>query len=209
MFDDVRVKLYILKIYNELESFYKIGITSDLNIRVESILKSINSRIDNILDYKIEVLYTYKENKLNESYNLEKLIKQSIKKRTNKITFTGESETFNISELRKVVNIIKLNKTEWNLESYIESLYSKKSIRLKIFYLTLKEIKDKNINIDIKKFKNINKDYIYILKNNTFEDILNSNWNTSKLKTKKTKKVKKQMWNKLKLTKEEIEFWSN
>ena len=90
-FDNVYGKFYIVRLYNEKESFYKVGITGVKGNKRKRDLKRV---------YNVETIYE-KESYLKESYEQEKLFLNLFKdyKYTPLIDFKGKSECFEINPL--------------------------------------------------------------------------------------------------------------
>lgn len=93
----ITCNLYIVNVYNQEESFYKIGISKNLNNR-------FNSRK---IDYKFKLIYQ-KEMSLIDAINLEQLILKRLKeyKYFPKQNFGGKTECLNTESLKLIQELV-------------------------------------------------------------------------------------------------------
>lgn len=138
--------LYIVRLYNETEEFYKIGITSK---------ETIISRFD-LIPYEYDIIYLYKHKDSSFIMDLEtKLLSLGDKHKPN-IYFQGESEC--VSNIAQIEEFLKtLNWIKGLTEHFIEEARDNKQI-----------LKQK---LGSSNFSEICKIYIEALKNNDKESI--------------------------------------
>lgn len=94
--------LYVVRIYNDVENFIKVGITQ----------KTIRERfmVNNMLPYEYEVV-GYVPGKLFELFNLEQFTKTSLKKQKYKplIKFNGHTECFVLEVQKDLLKLVGIN----------------------------------------------------------------------------------------------------